>query len=116
VDADGITLFEATRGKIRFLDERAANLTTSLLEQVLTHGTASHARNLGLRRHAAGKTGTTDQFRDAWFVGFTKSLTCGVWVGFDRPQTILRGGYGADLALPVWVDVIQSADARKYPD
>ncbi len=50
------------------------------------------------------------------FIGFTKSLTCGVWVGFDRPQTILRGGYGADLALPVWVDVIQTADARKYPD
>jgi penicillin-binding protein 1A len=116
VDADGITLFEATRGKIRFLDERAANLTTGLLEQVLTHGTASNAHGLGLRKHAAGKTGTTDQFRDAWFVGFTKSLTCGVWVGFDRPQTILRGGYGADLALPVWVDVIQAADARKYPD
>jgi penicillin-binding protein 1A len=116
VDSDGAVLFEATRGRIRFLDPHATNLTTGLLEQVLTHGTASNARNLGLRRHAAGKTGTTDQFRDAWFVGFTQSLTCGVWVGFDRPQTILRGGYGADLALPVWVDVIQAADTRKYPD
>jgi penicillin-binding protein 1A len=116
VDADGAVLFEATRGKIRFLDARAAETTTGLLEQVVARGTAANARALGLRKHAAGKTGTTDQFRDAWFVGFTRSLTCGVWAGFDRPQTILRGGYGADLALPIWVDVIQAADPGKYPD
>ena len=115
-DADGIVLFEATRGKIRFLDARATAQTAEILEDVVTRGTAAGARTLGLRKHAAGKTGTTDQFRDAWFVGFTKSLTCGVWVGFDRPQTILRGGYGADLALPIWVDVIQAASAHDYPD
>ena len=116
VDADGNVLFKATHGKIRFLDTKAAAQTTSLLEQVLVSGTASNARSLGLRKHAAGKTGTTDQFRDAWFVGFTKSLTCGVWVGFDHPQTILPGGYGADLALPIWVDTIQSASSLNYPD
>ena len=116
VDADGITLFEATHGKIRYLDAKAAGMTANIMEDVLTRGTAANARALGLRKHAAGKTGTTDHFRDAWFVGFTRSLTCGVWVGFDRPQTILKGGYGADLALPIWVDVMQSADAKRYPD
>lgn len=116
VDADGMVLFKATHGRIRFLDEKASDRTADILRDVLTRGTAANARNLGLRKRAAGKTGTTDQFHDAWFVGFTKSLTCGVWVGFDRPQTILRGGYGADLALPIWVDVMQAASAKAYPD
>ncbi|MGH8046305.1 MAG: transglycosylase domain-containing protein [Chthoniobacterales bacterium] len=116
VDADGMVLFKATEGRIRFLDQRAADQTTDIMKDVMTRGTAANARALGLRKHAAGKTGTTDQFRDAWFVGFTKSLTCGVWVGFDKPQTILPGGYGADLALPIWVDVIQAANASRYPD
>ncbi len=115
-NADGETLFQATHGRLRFLDARAARATADILRDVVTRGTAANARALGLRRRAGGKTGTTDQFHDAWFVGFTRSVTCGVWVGFDRPQTILRGGYGADLALPIWVDVIQAANARMYPD
>jgi penicillin-binding protein 1A len=115
-DADGAVLFQSTHGRIHFLDPQAARTTAGILEDVVTRGTAANARQLGLRKHAAGKTGTTDQFHDAWFVGFTRTLTCGVWVGFDRPQTILRGGYGADLALPIWVDVMQAADARNYPD
>lgn len=115
-DSDGALLFQATHGKIRFLDKNVAVQTNGILEDVVRRGTASNARSLGLRKRAGGKTGTTDQFHDAWFVGFTKSLTCGVWVGFDQPRTIMRGGYGADLALPIWVDVIQSASDRDYPD
>lgn len=115
-DADGTVLFQATRGRIRFLDAGAARLTAGVLEEVVIRGTAANARALGLRKRAGGKTGTTDGSRDAWFVGYIRSLTCGVWVGFDRPQTILRGGYGADLALPIWVDVMRAADARQYPD
>lgn len=115
-DSDGSVLFQATHGRIRFLDPKAAEMTTSILEDVVTRGTASNARALGLRKRAGGKTGTTDQFRDAWFIGFTKSLTCGVWVGFDQPRTILPGGYGADLALPIWVDVMQAANSSAYPD
>lgn len=115
-DTEGNVLFQSTHGQIRFLDARAAAATAEILDDVVARGTAASARQLGLRKHAGGKTGTTDQFRDAWFVGFTRSLTCGVWVGFDRPQTILRGGYGADLALPIWVDVMQAADAKAYPD
>ncbi len=115
-DSEGNVLFQATRGKIRFLDEKSARQTSDLLVEVVTRGTASGARAMGLRKRAAGKTGTTDQSRDAWFVGYTKSLTCGVWVGFDQPRTILRGGSGADLALPIWVDIIQAANPQTYPD
>jgi membrane carboxypeptidase/penicillin-binding protein len=85
-----------------------------MLTEVLTRGTASRASALGLTKPAAGKTGTTDHFVDAWFLGYTEGLTCGVWVGFDRPKTIMRGGYGAELALPIWVDVMQSPSANRY--
>jgi penicillin-binding protein 1A len=86
-----------------------------VLTQVLDHGTGATAKSLGLTRPAAGKTGTTNDYHDAWFVGYTGSLTCGVWVGLDKPQTIMPHGYGAALALPIWVDVIQSASLQRYP-
>lgn len=114
-DADGKILFLATRGRLAVLDPTATSITTTVLTQVLTKGTASRSPSLGLRKPAAGKTGTTDHFYDAWFLGYTQGLTCGVWVGFDQPQTIMHGGYGAELALPIWVDVIQSTAADKYP-
>jgi penicillin-binding protein 1A len=114
-DADGKILFLATRGRLPLLDSTATRTTTSILEKVLTEGTASRAASLGLKKPAAGKTGTTDHFFDAWFLGFTQGLTCGVWVGFDKPKTIMRGGYGAELALPIWVDFMQSPAADRYP-
>ena len=86
------------------------------MEGVLSRGTAASAKSLGLDRTAAGKTGTTDDYKDAWFVGFTNSLTCGVWVGFDQPQTIEQRGYGATLALPIWVKIMEKASRTKYPD
>ena len=114
-DADGNILFRATRGRIPSLDPVATRTTTAILTQVLTRGTASRSAAMGLKKPAAGKTGTTDHFVDAWFLGYTKGLTCGVWVGFDRPKTIMHGGYGAELALPIWVDVIQSPGADHFP-
>jgi penicillin-binding protein 1A len=113
-DAEGKVLFRATRDRIPVLDRNAARATTAILTEVFTRGTASRAASLGLRKPAAGKTGTTDRFVDAWFLGYTEGLTCGVWVGFDRPKTIMRGGYGAELALPIWVDVMQSPAANRY--
>ena len=65
-----------------------------------------------MRFPAAGKTGTTDDFKDAWFVGFTTSTVVGVWVGEDQPATIGREGYGARYALPIWSEFIKAA-ARK---
>jgi penicillin-binding protein 1A len=70
---------------------------------------------MGFTRTAAGKTGTTNDFRDAWFVGFTSSLTCGVWVGLDKPETIVSKGYGAALALPIWAATMGAASAQRYP-
>src|SRR5205085_12612055 len=87
-------------------------MTSRLMEEVLTQGTAASARSLGLKLPAAGKTGTTNDYKDAWFIGYTSALTCGVWVGFDQPITIIPRGYGAALALPVWVQVINKSATR----
>src|SRR5213596_1650631 len=96
------------------LDPSAAWMTSQVMEQVLTSGTAASARSLGFRLPAAGKTGTTNDYKDAWFLGYTSTLTCGVWVGFDQPATIIPHGYGAALALPVWTQVMNKA-AQHYP-
>src|SRR6266853_392235 len=96
------------------LDPGAAWMTSRLMEEVLTQGTAASARSLGFNLPAAGKTGTTNDYKDAWFVGYTSTMTCGVWVGFDQPVTIIPHGYGAALALPVWTQVMNKA-AEHYP-
>jgi penicillin-binding protein 1A len=96
------------------LDPGAAWMTSELMEEVLTKGTAASARSLGFTLPAAGKTGTTNDYKDAWFVGYTSTLTCGVWVGFDQPTTIVPHGYGSALALPVWTQVMNKA-SRHYP-
>ena len=96
------------------LDPSAAWMTSQLMEEVLTQGTAASARSLGFSLPAAGKTGTTNDYKDAWFLGYTSTLTCGVWVGFDQPATIIPHGYGAALALPVWTQVMNKA-AERYP-
>lgn len=108
-DASGHLLYKATHGRFPLFDPPAVRQTTELLEEVIDRGTGARARELGLRGRAAGKTGTTNNFVDAWFLGFDSRLTCGVWVGFDQPRTIRPGGYGATLALPIWVDILESA-------
>jgi penicillin-binding protein 1A len=113
-DSDGKILFRATHARIPVLDPAAARSTTAILTEVLTRGTGARATSLGLNKPAAGKTGTTDHFVDAWFLGYTRGLTCGVWVGFDHPKTIMRGGYGAELALPIWVDVMSSKPSDRF--
>ena len=72
------------------LDPGSAWMTSRLMQEVLTQGTAASARSLGFKLPAAGKTGTTNDYKDAWFIGYTSTLTCGVWVGFDQPTTIVR--------------------------
>ena len=79
-----------------------------------THGTAASVSRLGFDAACGGKTGTTNDFKDAWFSGFTSNLTCTVWVGFDIPKKIMQGGYGATLALPVWVDIMKTAERLGY--
>ena len=107
-------IFRAAHISVATLDPSAAWMTSQLMEEVLTRGTAASARSLGFKLPAAGKTGTTNDYKDAWFLGYTSTLTCGVWVGFDQPVTIIPHGYGAALALPVWTQVMNKA-AEHYP-
>src|SRR4051812_5660631 len=113
-DQDHQPIYRAAHITAPTLDPGACWMTSELMEQVLTRGTAAAARSLGFKLPAAGKTGTTNDYKDAWFVGYTSNLTCGVWVGFDQPVTIIPHGYGAALALPVWTQVMSKA-AQRYP-
>ena len=80
---------------------------TSMLREVVLHGTAFKANEL---KHAvAGKTGTTNDFTDAWFLGFSPSITCGVWVGYDEKKTLGAKEAGALAALPIWIDFMKVA-------
>jgi penicillin-binding protein 1A len=113
-DANHKPIYRAAHITIPALDPSAAWMTSQLMEDVLTRGTAASSRSLGFRLPAAGKTGTTNDYKDAWFLGYTSTLTCGVWVGFDQPATIVSRGYGAALALPVWTQVMNKA-SKHYP-
>jgi penicillin-binding protein 1B len=86
---------------------QSAYLVTSILQGVVQHGTAASAQHMGLTAKIAGKTGTTDDHRDAWFVGYTPDLVVGVWVGFDGGATLKLTG--AQAALPIWVDFFRRA-------
>jgi penicillin-binding protein 1A len=85
-----------------------------ILNEVATRGTAASIKRLGFDKPCGGKTGTTNDFKDAWFAGYTSNLTCSVWVGFDKPKKTLQGGYGSVLSLPVWVDIMKTADRLGY--
>ncbi len=113
-DPDHQPIYRAAHVTLPVLDPGATWMTTQLMQEVMTRGTAASARSLGFKLPAAGKTGTTNDYKDAWFVGFTSSLTCGVWVGFDQPATITSQGYGSALALPIWTQVMSKASDR-YP-
>ena len=73
-----------------------------MLADVVNSGTGYRVRQEGFTLPAGGKTGTTDDYKDAWFAGFTPGLAATVWVGFDQPQRIARNGFGGDLAAPIW--------------
>jgi penicillin-binding protein 1A len=92
---------------------RTARIMTSMLQEVVQHGTAAAAASLKLP--LAGKTGTTNDFTDAWFVGFSPAMTCGVWIGYDEKKTLGVKESGAHAALPMWIDFMKVALAGKDP-
>jgi 1A family penicillin-binding protein len=110
-DAEGTVLFEHRRASDRVLSEVTAFQITAMLADVIDRGTGWQARQAGFRQPAAGKTGTTNEYRDAWFVGYTPDLVAGAWVGFDRPRTIVPGGYASELAVPIWGAFMHEATA-----
>lgn len=114
-DASGTMIYRAAHIQTPAMDAGVAWLTNGSLRKVFDKGTAASARNMGWKGPAGGKTGTTNEYRDAWFIGYSSSLTCGVWVGLDRPETIVARGYGSALALPIWASIMTAAPEAKYP-
>jgi penicillin-binding protein 1A len=114
--ADGEVLFESTTAPARVISESTAFLMTTMLADVVDRGTAWPARRVGFTLPAAGKTGTTNEYRDAWFVGFTPRLAAGVWIGYDQPRTIMAGGYAGELAVPLWGRFMKLATKGNAPD
>lgn len=113
VDDRGRTLEEsqptrAGSGAERIIDPRNAFLMTSLMQDVIRYGTATKAKSLG-RSDLAGKTGTTNDFIDAWFAGYQPSLVAVAWIGFDTPRTLGKGETGGQAALPVWIGYMSTA-------
>ncbi len=103
-DRDGRALWHAVPERRQAVSPQGAYLVTSLMEGVIERGTAAKARALGLSGAVAGKTGTTDGYRDAWFIGYTTDVVIGIWVGFDDEQPIrLTGG---QAALPIWMEIV----------
>jgi penicillin-binding protein 1A len=110
-NADGITLWEEPPAVDEVIDQQTARTMMTLLEAVTQHGTGAAAAQL---HHAlGGKTGTTSDYTDAWFLGFSPSVTCGVWVGFDSRETLGEKETGAKAALPIWLDWMRVAIVGK---
>jgi len=96
------------------IPQSTARAMVDLLRSVVEVGTAQKAK--GLQWPVAGKTGTTNNYTDAWFIGFTPSLTCGVWVGYDRKRSLGKGETGARAALPIWIDFMERVLKGKPPE
>lgn len=108
-DSDGKVLYVDPQKSERVISEATAFMMSSMLADVVNHGTAYRARQSGFTLPAAGKTGTTNDYVDAWFVGFTPHVVTGVWVGFDQRATIIANGYGGELAVPMWASFMKTA-------
>jgi penicillin-binding protein 2D len=90
-----------------------AYVTTQMMKDVLNYGTAKGLKKFAQERPAAGKTGTTDDYRDAWFVGYTPQLITGVWIGYDKPKPGGRGFTGGAISAPIWGRFMRAALAAK---
>ena len=115
VDETGKVLYENQNTPQQAIRPVTAYLMADMLRGVIDGGTGYGVRQMGFSLPAGGKTGTTNDYRDAWFIGFTPSLVTGVWVGYDQPQTIRRNGYAAELAVPMWTRFMKDATKGMKP-
>lgn len=111
-DRDGTVVWSQEPNTARALDGAVAYIVTSMLKDVVDRGTGTGVRAAGFSGVAAGKTGTTNDAADVWFVGFTPRMVGTIWMGFDRRKTVLRGATGGELAAPVWGRVMRRAGER----
>jgi 1A family penicillin-binding protein len=107
LDADGSAVLDHAIARERVIPPEVAFQMTTMLRDVVERGTGTAARSLGVRGPIAGKTGTTDDYRDAWFVGYSTSVVAAVWVGFDQPASIGTEAYAARVAVPIWADFMK---------
>jgi penicillin-binding protein 1A len=107
LDAEGSQVFTREVERRRVVSPEVAFQATSMMRDVIERGTGSAARTLGVRGPVAGKTGTTDDYHDVWFVGFSTSAVVGVWIGFDQPAPIGQDAYAARIAVPIWADFMK---------
>ena len=114
--SSGEVLYQDDHVQQRAVSEATAFQMADMLQDVINQGTAWPARREGFLLPAAGKTGTTNDYHDAWFIGFTPHLATGVWVGYDQPRTIIGRGYAADLAVPLWAHFMKQATRNDKPD
>lgn len=112
-DYDGRVLEEDFPEVRDVISAHTARIMTSMLQDVVEHGTAIAAR--ALKYPLGGKTGTTNDYTDAWFIGFSPSMTAGVWVGYDEKKTLGAKETGSRAALPIWMDFMKVALAGKEP-
>jgi membrane carboxypeptidase/penicillin-binding protein len=108
VDRNGQVLWESYPRTQQILDPAVAFVLTTILRDVVDRGTGAAVRAAGFGAPAAGKTGTTNNSTDAWFVGYTPDLAAGIWIGLDDPQPIVRGASGGTLAAPTWGRMMRS--------
>jgi len=106
-NADGISLWEQAPSVTEVTSQQTARTMMRLLEEVTRSGTGSAAAQL--KHPLGGKTGTTSDYTDAWFLGFSPSVTCGVWVGFDSRESLGEKETGARAALPIWMTFMKAA-------
>jgi penicillin-binding protein 1A len=106
-DSAGTVLEEHQAAFNEALPPSTAYMTTSLMQSVVEEGTATAV--LELKRPAAGKTGTANEYRDAWFAGYTQDYVAGAWVGFDNHESLGRGETGGRAALPIWLQFMKVA-------
>jgi penicillin-binding protein 1A len=108
---DGVTLWEEPPAVNEVISQQTARTMMSLLQAVIRHGTGAAASQLN--HPLGGKTGTTSEYTDAWFLGFSPSITCGVWIGFDTNQSLGEKETGARAALPIWMTWMRAAIVGK---
>jgi membrane carboxypeptidase/penicillin-binding protein len=113
-NAAGEIVHQVHTEREQILSEQVAFQMVTMLQDVVNRGTGASARALGVRGIVGGKTGSTNDYHDAWFVGFSSSVVVGVWVGFDQPERIRARGSGARVALPIWSDFMRRT-ARRLP-
>ena len=114
-NAQGEVIYQWKGERHHVFTPQIARQVTGMMQNVIDFGTGSPVRQqFGFTAPAAGKTGTTNDYKDALFEGFTSKLVAGVWIGYDKPRPIMPGGYGAAVALPVWANVMKQMKGS-YP-